>query len=102
LSDCRNHELRYAILNNDILPEELVKMQAEELAPSSVKNRRVERQNKYFKEQVLMKEETKIISKTHKGESILTVDKDPLITSDTFFNQQNITLLEKQPITNIN
>ncbi len=47
-------------------------MQAEELAPSSLRNRRVERQNKYFKEQVFMKDEARIIAKTHKGEAILT------------------------------
>lgn len=51
-------------------------MSSEELAPSSLKSRRVERQNKYFKEQVLMKEETKIITKTHKGESIISVNKE--------------------------
>ena len=36
-------------------------MSAEELAPSSLKNRRSERQNKYFKEQVLIGDDNKII-----------------------------------------
>jgi len=93
LSDHRNYELRFAILNNDILPEELVKMQSEELAPSSLKSRRTERQNKYFKEQVLMKEETKIIAKTHKGESILTFDKE--IINENFFMPQTDLSVEK-------
>lgn len=102
LSDFRNHELRCGILNNDILPEELVKMQAEELAPTSLRNRRIERQNKYFKEQVLMKEETKIIAKTHKGESILTVDKDPIINpSDFYANSTDILSINKQSVSNI-
>ncbi len=35
---------------------------------------RTERQNRYFKEQVLMREDMKIIAKTHKGESILNVE----------------------------
>jgi hypothetical protein len=76
LIDYRNSELRFSILNSDITPQELVKMSSEELAPSSLKSRRMERQNKYFQEQVLMKEEAKIIAKTHKGESILTVNQD--------------------------
>ena len=63
-------------------------MTAEELAPSSLKNSRIERQDKYFRENVLMKENTKIIAKTHKGESILTVDKiddaDYYITNESF------------------
>ena len=58
--DHRNSELRFAIINGDILTNELVKLSSEELAPSSIKNKRIERQNKYFKEQVLMKEDMKI------------------------------------------
>jgi len=73
--DNRNTELRFSILNGDVTPSELVKMSSEELAPTSLKSRRTEQQNKYFKEQVLMKGEAKIIAKTHKGESILVVDK---------------------------
>lgn len=73
--DNRNKELRCSILNGEVSPSELVKMSSEELAPSSLKSRRTEQQNKYFKEQVLMKGEAKIIAKTHKGESILIVDK---------------------------
>jgi hypothetical protein len=74
LNDHRNSEIRYAILNKDVQPHELVKMNSEELAPSSLKSGRIERQNKYFRENVLMKEEARIIAKTHKGESLLTVD----------------------------
>lgn len=57
-------------------------MGAEELAPSSLKNRRIERQNKYFKEQVLMKEETKITAKTNKG--------DMLTVEDEIFNREEL------------
>jgi len=67
-------------------------MSAEELAPSSVKKFRDERQSKYFKEQVFMKEETKIITKNHKGESILTIDDSnisfPVITEKASTNQK--------------
>jgi hypothetical protein len=66
-------------------------MTSEELAPSSLKKRRIERQEKYFKEQVLMKDEAKIIAKTHKGEAILTVDKDT--SNDDYFLTSGI--LEK-------
>jgi hypothetical protein len=78
-------------------------MGAEELAPSSLKNRRIERQNKYFKEQVLMKEETKIIAKTHKGEAILTVDeenfnREEMIPSSKVNNRRR----ESQDVDNVN
>ncbi len=74
--DHRNSELRFSILNGDISANELVKLSTEELAPSRIKSMRTERQNKYFKEQVLMKDEMKIILKNHKGESILNVDNN--------------------------
>ena len=86
IMDNRNSELRFSILNSEISPSELVKMSSEELAPSSLKSRRTEQQNKYFKEQVLMKGEAKIIAKTHKGESILVVDKG----ENTMEVQENI------------
>lgn len=72
--DPRNPELRFSILNGDIQAPELVKLNTEQLAPSRIKNMRTERQNKYFKEQVLMKEDTRMVAKTHKGESILNVE----------------------------
>jgi hypothetical protein len=87
LADPRNHELRFAILNSDILPAELVKMTADQLAPTSEKNRRLERQEKYFKEQVLVADEAKIIAKTHKGEAILSVDQNP---GDYYYENMNI------------
>ena len=84
--DHRNTELRFAILNGDILANELVKLSSEELAPSTIKNKRIERQNKYFKEQVLMKEDMKIITKNHKGESILnTNDFNHIVEKESEF-----------------
>ena len=73
LIDERNTELRIAVLLNDIPPIKLVGMSSEELAPSIVKKKRLEQQNKYFKEQVLMVEEQKIIAKNQKG-GLLSVD----------------------------
>lgn len=86
--DYRNTELRFSILNRDITASELVKLSSEQLAPSRVKNMRTERQNKYFKEQVLMKDEMKLIAKTHKGESILNID--PSYDSEEDFGGNNI------------
>lgn len=63
-------------------------MSSEDLAPTALKNRRIERQNKYFKEQVLMHDEAKVIAKTHKGESVLTVNKDNN-QEENFFNLSN-------------
>jgi hypothetical protein len=78
-------------------------MGAEELAPSSLKNRRIERQNKYFKEQVLMKEETKIIAKTHKGEAILTVDEENFNREETIPSSKvNNRRRESQDVDNVN
>ena len=74
LQDDRNTELRISILMGDITPMKLVEMNSDELAPSSVKKRRREQQNKYFKEQVYLDGEIKIIAKNHKGDTILSVD----------------------------
>lgn len=74
LIDDRNTELRISILLGDISPSKLAEMSSEELAPSSVKKRRIEQQNKYFKEQVLMEEDAKIIAKNHKGDALLSVE----------------------------
>lgn len=92
MSDARNFELRFSILNKDLPPSELVKMSSEDLAPSSLKNRRIELKDKYFKEQVLMKEDMKIIAKTHKGESLLTVDD----TADKIFTASDIVSLHRE------
>lgn len=74
LIDDRNTELRISILLGEISPSKLAEMSSEELAPSSVKKRRIEQQNKYFKEQVLMEEDAKIIAKNHKGDALLSVE----------------------------
>ncbi len=69
-----NTELRTKILLGDIPPMNLVTMTSDELAPSSVKKRKMEQQNKYFKEQVYLDGEVKLIAKNHKGDTILSVD----------------------------
>ena len=69
-----NDELRFKIINGEITPETLTKMTSEELAPSKLKQSRNELMNKYLKEQVIKKDEIRIIAKNHKGESMLTMD----------------------------
>ena len=49
------------------------------------------KQNKYFQEQVLMKEELKVITKTHKGESVLTFEKETPNDEDLNFEAENKT-----------
>ena len=74
LIDAKNSDLRFSLLNGEIKSADLVKMKAEELAPSELKNKRSERQNKYFKEQVLVTDDNKITTKSHKGENIIVVN----------------------------
>lgn len=68
-----NYKLRIAIISKEIKPKKLVGMSSDELAPSSFIQSRLEKQNKYFKEQVLIDETPNIITKTHKGEAILNI-----------------------------
>jgi len=75
LIDSKNFDLRFSLLNKEIEPTELVKMKAEDLAPSSLKSQRLERQTKYFKEQVLVADDNKIMTKDHKGVSIIVVNE---------------------------
>jgi hypothetical protein len=67
-------------------------MSSEELAPQTLKERRTERQQKYFKEQVLMNEDTKIIAKTHKGETLLSVGNDSNKYNDLIFSSDALVL----------
>lgn len=74
LQDPKNTELRFALLTGDIKPSELPKLDSIQLAPSRLKRDREMREEKYFKEQILIKEdnfEGKILVKTSKGETII-------------------------------
>ena len=59
LNDIRNTELRGKILLAQILPEKLVNMSSDELAPPDEKKKILEQQKKFFKEQVFVPEEMK-------------------------------------------
>lgn len=76
LNNPENTELRFKVISGEITPEKLSKMSIEELAPSKLKKSRNELHNKYLKEQVIKKEDIKLIAKNHKGESIITMDND--------------------------
>lgn len=70
-----NTELRLKILSGEITPLKLTEMSSDELAPTKLKKSRTERHNRYLNEQVYKnKEDMKVISKSHKGETILTLD----------------------------
>lgn len=76
LNNSENDELRAKVLSSEIPPDKLSKMSVEELAPSKLKKTRNELQNKYIQEQVIKKDEIKLIAKNHKGESIITIEQD--------------------------
>lgn len=64
-----NRQLRIRIITGDLPIKDLVEMDAKELAPESLKKKREEEAEKYFKQQVILQEDPKasIIIKTHKG-----------------------------------
>ena len=77
LNDIRNTELRGKILLAQILPEKLVNMSSDELAPPDEKKKILEQQKKFFKEQVFVPEEMKIVAINYKDDNILSsVAKD--------------------------
>jgi len=90
LIDSKNFDLRFSLLNKEIIPTDLVKMKAEELAPSSLKQERLERQQKYFNEQVLVKDDNKIITKNHKGVSIIVVNNGNAEDDPDFDNEDKV------------
>ena len=72
LFDIRNTELRQKILLGEILPEKLVNMSSDELAPPDEKKKRLEQQKKFFKEQVFVPENMKIVAINYKDDNILS------------------------------
>eukprot|EP01053_Blabericola_migrator_P001272 Blabericola_migrator_1__1271@NODE_132_length_13257_cov_135_196133_g116_i0_p3_GENE_NODE_132_length_13257_cov_135_196133_g116_i0NODE_132_length_13257_cov_135_196133_g116_i0_p3_ORF_typecomplete_len590_score116_13TFIIS_M/PF07500_14/2_2e13ZirS_C/PF16583_5/0_42_NODE_132_length_13257_cov_135_196133_g116_i031944963 len=64
-----NKELRFKIFKGEIPIEQLVAMDAKDLAPEALKRKRETESEKYFQQQVILKEDTTsaVIRKTHKG-----------------------------------
>lgn len=71
LNIVENEELRSKVLSKEILPEKLITMSVDELAPSKLKKTRNELQSKYIKEQVIRTEALRVIAKNRKGEEIV-------------------------------
>ena len=90
LNNTENEELRSKVLSGEIIPEKLTKMTVDELAPSKLKKSRNLMQDKYLKEQVIRKDEIKIIAKNHKGEEIITLANFDNIETDQPNKNENI------------
>ena len=74
LQSAANTELRISILSGNIKASELPKFDSIQLAPAQLKQRREEREQKYFREQVLLEADMSqivLIGKSRKGEMIL-------------------------------
>jgi hypothetical protein len=62
-------------LTKTIDPTGLVNMSSKDLAPSHLKNLREVREKKYFEEQVLLKDQIKVITKSHKGVDYIQINE---------------------------
>jgi len=74
MNDPKNSELRFALLTEDIKASQLPKLDSKQLAPTELKKVREAREQKHFKEQVLLPGDgklRKILVKSKKGEEII-------------------------------
>jgi hypothetical protein len=70
LQDDNNYELRLKVLLGEKTPNELVEAEESELAPMAV-NRLIHAREEQLKKESLLTEEARLISKSHKGETII-------------------------------
>jgi len=70
LQDDSNYELRLKVLTNEKKPEDLCQAEEAELAPSYV-NKLIQDKEEQLKKESFIKEENRLISKSHKGEQII-------------------------------
>eukprot|EP00826_Nyctotherus_ovalis_P031086 TRINITY_DN2481_c0_g4_i6.p1 TRINITY_DN2481_c0_g4~~TRINITY_DN2481_c0_g4_i6.p1 ORF type:complete len:208 (+),score=76.88 TRINITY_DN2481_c0_g4_i6:76-699(+) len=94
LQDPKNTELRFALLTGDIKPSELPKLDSIQLAPSRLKRDREIREEKHFKEQILIRDdvlEGKILVKTSKGETIIDTHEKELEHQEVVEEQKSMT-----------
>ena len=80
LNDPKNEELRFNVLLNHFSPERLVDMTSDELISKAEKLQRVNQQNKFFKEQVYVPEDMKIIAINHKDNILSQNNRDKINT----------------------
>ena len=74
MNDPKNGELRFALLTEDIKASKLPTLDSKQLAPTELKKIREAREEKHFKEQVLLPGDgkvRKILVKSKKGEEII-------------------------------
>lgn len=76
LQDTKNTELRLAILSGQIKPNDLLRLDSHDLAPSNLKQQREKQEEKYFKGHILESDPMagKIVAKSHKGEIVVNED----------------------------
>jgi hypothetical protein len=80
LNDSKNEELRFNVLLKKFSPERLVDMTSDELISKAEKLQRVNQQNKFFKEQVYVPEDMKIIAINHKDNILSQNNRDKINT----------------------
>ena len=73
--DPNSTELRFSLINGDLSPVKLVNMSSKDLAPSKLRQERLDRQKQVFEEQIVT-EKTTVITKSTKGETVLKMDDD--------------------------
>eukprot|EP01054_Gregarina_sp_Poly1_P005726 Gregarina_sp_Poly_1__5725@NODE_300_length_9800_cov_150_504469_g259_i0_p2_GENE_NODE_300_length_9800_cov_150_504469_g259_i0NODE_300_length_9800_cov_150_504469_g259_i0_p2_ORF_typecomplete_len570_score103_38TFIIS_M/PF07500_14/2e14DUF5411/PF17424_2/0_31_NODE_300_length_9800_cov_150_504469_g259_i080289737 len=80
-----NKELRFKIFKGEITIAQLVAMDAKELAPEALKRKRETESEKYFQQQVILKQDPKasVIRKTHKGLETVGGDEETLIAKSS-------------------
>jgi hypothetical protein len=67
-----NQELRLAIINGSITPENLATMSSKDLVSHELKRKRLERENQYLKENVMLEAPTgRIVAYSHKVHTII-------------------------------
>lgn len=95
LKRANNRELRLKIISQEILPAQLVAMDAKELAPEALKRKRESEAEKYFKQQVIIREDPNapILRKTHKGIEVIG-----LIEANQGINSRTNTPIPLSPV----
>ena len=77
LTDAKNLDFRAAILMGTVKPEDLCTMEAKDMASTSEKFKREEREINYVKQSVIVEEEdTQVLIKSHKGEIVLGMEQE--------------------------
>jgi len=84
LLDEKNCDLRANLLRGSVIPKRLAFMESKDMASSSMKQLREERERKYLEEQLICPNTgAKLLVKTHKGEGVIDMGEERVLNSDT-------------------